>query len=536
MPPRLSVRAVSALPFTSQAVASSSAVPLPPRPISPTSKRLYTASTSNPRLNVGGHRRNRAFHSSATDRAAAKDPYKVLGVAKDATSSDIKKTYYQLAKKWHPDTNKDKGANERFLEIQNAYDILSDDSKRQAYDQYGAASQQEGFDPNSPRGAGGFGGFQDFGSAFGGRGGNTGDLFESLFGGSFGGGSPFGGGGSRQRPVKGDDLEATVTLSFMESCAGTKKKINIRPVVDCQPCSGSGLKPGEKKSSCATCRGTGQQQFQIQGMIMASTCQTCGGSGSTIPKSARCGECDGVGKVKEKKEIEVEIPAGIEDGMKIKLPNEGDKPLSATGPPGDLFVRINVKPSSVFRRQGTNIYHDAKVPLYVALLGGKMRIPTLEGDVEVRVREGTQNGEEAVLKGRGVKSVYGRGARNERGDLIVAWKIQIPRSLSSFQKKILRAYADDVEGKPPYVSFDPPASSSGTSSSAPPPITETPSAPTPDSNSSTGRPRSTSPPPPFVETEPGPNSPSHPQGVVGVIASAIGGALGWAERFFGSRK
>ena len=310
--------------------------------------------------------------------------------------------------------------------------ILSDDTKRQAYDRYGSASTQEGFDADAfaRGGAGGFGGFQDFGSAFGGgRAGNAGDLFESLFGGTFGGGgnaqNPFGAGGGRQRPMRGDDLEAAVTLSFLEACNGATRKINITPVTDCKPCSGSGLKPGQKKTQCSTCRGSGQQTFQVQGMFMASTCQACGGAGSMIPRGARCGECEGVGRIKERKEVEVDIPAGIEDGMKVKIPGSGDMPLSASGPPGDLFVRINVRQSSVFRRQGTNLYYDSKVPLHTALLGGKVRIPTLEGDVEVRVREGTQNGEEAVLKGRGVKSVYGSG--RDRGDLVVGWRIQIPR-------------------------------------------------------------------------------------------------------------
>ena len=154
-------------------------------------------------------------------------------------------------------------------------------------------------------------------------------------------------------------------------------------------------------------------------------CQTCGGQGSTIPRGAKCGECDGVGRVKEKREVEVDIPAGVEDGMTVRVPGVGDMPIGASGPPGSLLVRVNVKPSAVFRRQGANLYHDAKVPLHTALLGGRVRIPTLEGDVEVRVREGTQNGEEAVLKGRGVRTVYGRG--RERGDLVVGWKIQIPR-------------------------------------------------------------------------------------------------------------
>lgn len=310
--------------------------------------------------------------------------------------------------------------------------ILGDATKRKAYDQYGAASTQEGFDPNGF--AGGFGGFQDFGSAFGGRPGSTGDLFESLFGGAFGGGgraggNPFGGaaGGQRQRPMRGDDLEASVSLSFLEAANGATRRVTVTPVVECKPCTGSGLKPGQKKSQCPTCRGTGQQTFQLQGMFMASTCTTCGGAGTSIPPGAKCGECDGVGRVRERKTVDVEIPAGVEDGMKVRMHGMGDAPLGTTGPAGDLFVRVNVKPSNIFRRQGTNLYHDAKVPLHTALLGGRVRIPTLEGEVDVRVREGTQNGEEAVLKGRGLKSLSALRGKNDRGDLVVSWKIQIPR-------------------------------------------------------------------------------------------------------------
>lgn len=213
----------------------------------------------------------------------------------------------------------------------------------------------------------------------------------------------------------------------MESCSGVKKTVTITPVVECKTCTGSGLKPGASRNTCSTCRGTGQQTFSLQGMMMASTCQSCGGSGSTVPRSSRCGECDGVGRVKQRKTVDVDIPAGIEDGMKIRLPTSGDIPLSGPGTPGDLLVRVHVLPSKEFRRQGSNLYHVSTIPVHVALLGGKMRIPTLEGDVEVRVKNGTRDGEEAVLKGRGVKNVYGR----ERGDLIVNWKLAIPRCVCS---------------------------------------------------------------------------------------------------------
>jgi molecular chaperone DnaJ len=330
----------------------------------------------------------------------------------------------QLAKKWHPDSNSEKGAQERFVEIQSAYDILSDESKRQAYDQYGSASTEEGFDPNFARAGGGFGGFQDFGG-FGGRAGNAGDLFESLFGGAFGGGGGFGGAGARARPMRGDDIEVSTTISFLEMCTGVVRRITIAPVVTCKPCSGSGVKPGQKKTQCPTCRGTGEQTFQVQGMFMSSTCRACGGEGSTIPRGAQCGDCNGVGRVKEKREVEVAIPAGVEDGMKVKAFGRGDQPLSGNGPNGDLLIRVHVTPSKDFRRQGTNVYHEAKVPLQTALLGGRVRIPTLEGEVDVRVKPGTQYGEEAVMKGRGVNTV--QGLSRARGDLIISWKVQTPR-------------------------------------------------------------------------------------------------------------
>lgn len=329
-------------------------------------------------------------------------------------------------------------------------------------------------------------------------------------------------------------------------------------MVDCETCTGSGLKAGEKKSQCPACRGSGQRTFQVQGMVMASTCQTCGGTGSTIPKSARCGECDGVGKVKEKKVLDVEIPAGVEDGMMIRVPGAGDKPLSASGPAGDLLVRVLVKPSSVFRRQGVNLYHDAKVPLHIALLGGIIRIPTLEGDVDVKVKNGTQNGEEAVLKGRGVKSVYG-GRRNERGDLIVCWKVQIPRcvisayrtsyaynqirSLTPFQRKILQAYADDIEGRNPLVHFGPLPSDSPLTTPSSPPTEPTngegyyPSYRSQNQPRTEHAPHRPSQPPaePYQPHDPSSSS-EEPISLANKVASAIGGAIGWVERFMGGRR
>ncbi|KAF8744499.1 Pkinase protein, partial [Rhizoctonia solani] len=392
----------------------------------------------------------RVFHSSRIASASQKDPYQVLGVKKDATAADIKKAYFALARKYHPDTNKETSAKDKFIDIQSAYEILGDTEKRAAYDQYGSASQQQGFDPNAfagargPFGGGGFGGFQDFGGAFGaGTGRSQADVFETLFGSAFGGVR-----GNRragfQENIRGNDIETSVGIEFLEACHGTSRTINVTPVVDCKPCSASGLKPGAKRSTCGSCRGTGTRTFVIQsGFQMASTCTECGGTGTTVPKGSQCSDCGGLGKVRIRKTVKVDVPAGIEDGMSVRVSGAGDAPTSGTGSPGDLLVRINVAPSKVFRRQGVNIHHDARIPLHTALLGGKVRVPTLDGEVEVRVPGGTQQGQECVLKGRGVPALYG----SEKGDLFVSFAIQIPRTLTQRQRQILQQYADDVEGR-----------------------------------------------------------------------------------------
>ncbi|KAG8997770.1 hypothetical protein FRB90_012433 [Tulasnella sp. 427] len=408
-------------------------------------------------------------HADISTAASAKDPYQVLGVAKDASASDIKKAYFGLAKKFHPDTNKDPSAKDKFIDIQAAYDILSDPQKRSAYDRYGAASTQEGFDPDAfggrgPFGAGGFGGFQDFGGPFGAAGGRSqADIFEALFGSAFGGGtrtgrSPFG--GAPEMDSRGADIETHTNVTFLEAAKGTSRTVTIMPVVDCKTCTGSGLKAGIKKTVCKTCNGTGTRTFMVQsGFQMATTCNTCRGSGTTIPKNGECGDCSGLGKVKTKKTVDITIPAGVEEGMMIRVPGSGDRPMSGKGAPGDLLVRVSVAPSKVFRRQGTNLFHDVKIPVHQALLGGRVRVPTLEGDVEVRVPGGTQHGEECVLKGRGITPIHG----GERGDIYVS-------SLTKRQRQILQQYADDVEGRAPKEEASNPSSpSAGATPSRPPP-------------------------------------------------------------------
>ncbi|KAK6967021.1 hypothetical protein R3P38DRAFT_2672217 [Favolaschia claudopus] len=376
----------------------------------------------------------RSLHSSAPLRAQ-KDPYQVLGVERDATAAQIKKVYFQLARKYHPDTSTDKGAQEKFVEIQGAYDILKDEKKRQMYDQYGATSQEPGFDPNA---FSGFSGFQGFGgSSFGGK---ESDLFSQLFQGMSG----MSGGRGFSQSVRGGDLEVSVRITFLEACKGTSRKVNITPVVDCPPCSGSGLKPGAKRSTCSTCKGTGTRTFVIQsGFQMASTCNACSGTGSTVPRNSECSHCGGVGKVRTKNTVTVDITPGVEDGMTLRMPKRGDAPISGKGNPGDLLVRINVTPSKDFSRQGNNLYHKTRLPMHVALLGGKVRVPTLDGDVDVRVPGGTQQDEEMVLKGRGVPSPHGSDA----GDLFVAFSVQLPRSLTNHQRQLIQQYADDIEGR-----------------------------------------------------------------------------------------
>lgn len=418
----------------------------------------------------------RSFSSSVVRSASTKDPYSVLGVKKDADAKDIKRAYYGLAKKYHPDTNKDKGSKERFVEIQNAYDLLSDDKKRAAYDQYGTTDGQPGFDPfggggSSPFGAGGFGGFQDFGGFS--NAGNAGSIFESLFGAFGGGGRPgaqrgpgFGGAGFAGE-ARGEDLETTINLTFEEACKGTKRKVVINPIEPCGTCTGSGLKPGAKKSTCATCNGTGTRTFVIQsGFQMATTCPSCGGAGSTVAPGDNCNTCDGIGRVRGRKEVQIDLPAGVDDGFRIRKDGFGDVPLSGAGTPGSLYVRINVAPSRIWRRQGSTLFYPATIPFHTAILGGKVRVPTLDGPVEVRVPAGTQVGEEMILPGRGVPSPTRRG---QKGDLMVQFEVSMPRSLTKRQREILQQYADEVEGRSPATSSPPPppASDDSPSSSKP---------------------------------------------------------------------
>lgn len=316
-----------------------------------------------------------------------------------------------------------------------AQQVLSDDKKRADFDRFGSASQQPGFDSDayaratSSFGGAGFGDF--FGGGMGGGGGPGPDIFESLFG-AFGGRG--GSAGPRQTTPVGDDIEISLSIPFIDAAKGAARTVAISPVVDCHTCKGDGMKEGMKKTTCASCGGSGTRTFTIQsGFQMASTCAACGGSGSVAPPGSNCGTCAGVGKVRERRTVEVKIPPGVDDGMKIRIDGKGDAPLGGKGRTGDLFVRVNVIPSKVFTRQGSNIYQNVSVPFYTAILGGKAPVKTLDRDVEIRVPGGTQPGEEMVLRGKGVKKLY----KDEHGDLIVRFNVSMPRYVTSTERHVI---------------------------------------------------------------------------------------------------
>ncbi|MCJ1393122.1 hypothetical protein MMC18_005994 [Xylographa bjoerkii] len=402
-----------------------------------------------------------AHFQSSTASFATKDPYKVLGVGKTSSAADIKKAYYSLAKKYHPDTNKDTGAKDRFSEAQSAYEVLSDPKKKEAWDNYGAAAfdQGAGFDPSGAAGPGGpFSGAAGGGfSGFGGQGGFSGDFnFEDLFG-AFGGNARRGR-GSRQTPFQeeilvGENIEVQTNISFMDAAKGVSKEIHITPLTTCKTCKGGGLKKGQSRTACKTCGGTGTRvHFMQAGFQMASTCETCGGQGVVIPKGGECNTCNGNGVVKERKTVTVDIPGGVEDGMRLRVSEEGDAPPTGTAANpqarssrGDLYVFIRVAPDSKFSRQGSDVLYTAAIPLTTAVLGGEVTVPTLDGEVKVKVATGTGTGDKITLSGMGMRRLGGR--RREAGDLRVEFKISMPKYLSSNQRTILEMLADEMNDK-----------------------------------------------------------------------------------------
>ncbi len=347
-----------------------------------------------------------------------KDLYKIIGVEKSADDAEIKKSYRKLAMKYHPDQNQDNPkAEDKFKELNHAYDILKDEQKRAAYDRYGNAA----FDGSMGGGAGGGGGFSGAGA-----GGNFSDIFEDMFGDFMGGGSRGGG------AARGSDMQYTMELSLEEAYKGKEAKIKI-PVNDsCEECDGSGAKKGTSSNKCNTCKGAGRVRQQQGFFTVERTCPTCHGEGNIIKDP--CKKCSGTGRVKKSKTLKVKIPAGIETGRRIRLSGEGEAGLRG-GPRGDLYVMINVKPHKLFERDGTNIYCRVPITITRAALGGEIEVPTIEGTrTNVKIPVGTQTAQQFRLRGKGMTRLQS----STRGDMFIEIFVETPVNLNKKQQSLLR--------------------------------------------------------------------------------------------------
>jgi molecular chaperone DnaJ len=349
------------------------------------------------------------------------DLYEVLGVTPEASADEIKKAYRKLARESHPDANPDDPeAEARFKDLSAAYEILSDPDKRERYDRYGNSN---GFDLSDP-----------FGSGAGG----LGDLFDSFFG---GGGSPFGGGGRPRGPAgppRGEDLDATALLEFTDAVFGCQCDVSVRTAVPCEECESSGAQPGTSAAPCPDCGGTGEvrvvRQTVLGQMMSASVCRRCGGQGQYLPSP--CSACDGAGRLIEDKTYTVDVPAGVDEGSTLRLTGRGAVGMRG-GPPGDLYVRLRVKPHERFVRQGDDLVQDLEISMVQATLGASLPLETLDGFEELNVPRGTPVGKVFKLKGKGVPRLDGRG----RGDLMIRIGVEIPTTLDEESEDLLRQYA-----------------------------------------------------------------------------------------------
>lgn len=366
----------------------------------------------------------------------AKDFYATLGVARDATPEEIKKAYRKKALECHPDRNQgDPKAEAQFKLVSEAYEALSDDNRRRVYDQYGEDGLRGAGMGGGPGGfpGGGFSSMEEalrtFMGAFGGGRGGGESIFDSFFGGGSGAEEE---GGAR----KGASKKATVKVTFQESARGTEKELAIANYIACETCQGSGAKSRNGIKTCSTCQGKGQV-YQSRGFFsMSSTCPHCGGAGQVITDP--CKSCNGAGRIKEKQRIKVRIPPGVDNGMRLKMSGYGDAG-EAGGPPGDLFVYIEVEPHEAFTREGDDVYLDLPITFIEAALGTKKEIPTPFGEqVRIQIPDGTQNGKLLRLSGKGLPNVHGQG----HGDLLIRISVETPVRLSEKQKDLLRAFEE----------------------------------------------------------------------------------------------
>ena len=363
--------------------------------------------------------------------ANKRDYYEVLGVSKTATDDEIKKAYRKLAKQHHPDANPNnkEEAERKFKEVNEAYETLSDKQKRTMYDQFGHDAANgfggSGFGGyGNASGFGGFGGFNGMDMEF-----DVGDIFSSFFGGGFNGSA------RRKGPPRGSDIKVAVEITFEEAAFGTKKDITVSREEACSSCDGTGAQKGTQPTTCPNCGGTGQVRYTqntILGQIMSTkTCNRCNGEGKIIEHP--CSECKGKSTIRKQRTITVTIPQGIDNNQTISIRGQGNKGPKG-GEKGDLYITVFVKPHSLFKRKGDNIYLDLKVPFTIMALGGEVDIETLTGTVKHKITEGTQTDTVVTLKNQGIKNIHGRG----QGDLFVTLIVDVPNNLNSKQKELLR--------------------------------------------------------------------------------------------------
>ncbi|GGK00010.1 molecular chaperone DnaJ [Pseudomonas matsuisoli] len=352
---------------------------------------------------------------------AKRDYYEILGVERGASEGDLKKAYRRLAMKYHPDRNPDdKAAEEKFKEANEAYEVLSDASKRAAYDQYGHA----GVDPQMGGGGPGGMGGANFSDIFG-------DVFSDFFGGARG--------GSRGGPQRGSDLRYTLELDLEEAVRGTNVTIRVPTLVNCKVCDGSGAKKGSSPVGCPTCGGIGQVRMQQGFFSVQQTCPRCHGSGKIIPDP--CEACHGQGRVEEHKTLSVKVPAGVDTGDRIRLSGEGEAGALG-GPAGDLYVVVNVREHAIFQRDGRDLFCEVPIGFVDAALGGELEVPTLDGRVKLKIPEGTQTGKLFRLRGKGVAPVRGGGP----GDLMCRVAVETPVNLDKRQRELLEEFRGSLKG------------------------------------------------------------------------------------------